>query len=101
MRVLGIHDGHNASVCLLEDGKIKFAIQEERLTNEKNKCGFPSKSIKKTLEYLNLDVNEIDYVAMASKHTLFFYRMFPNIIKQRVDTLLSWIAKTPVYLIYK
>jgi predicted NodU family carbamoyl transferase len=41
MKVLGIHDGHNASICLLENGEIKFAIQEERLIREKNKAGFP------------------------------------------------------------
>ena len=101
MRVLGIHDGHNASVCLVEDGKIKFAIQEERLTNEKNKCGFPFQSIKKTLEYLNLNIEDIDYVAMASKHTLFFYRLFPSIIQKRTDTLFNLVAKTPIYLLYK
>jgi hypothetical protein len=36
MRVLGIHDGHNASAVLLEDGKISYAVQEERLNRIKN-----------------------------------------------------------------
>jgi len=29
MRIIGIHDGHNAAACLLEDGVITAAIQEE------------------------------------------------------------------------
>jgi carbamoyltransferase len=36
MKILGVHDGHNASACLLEDGRIKYCIQEERLTNTKS-----------------------------------------------------------------
>jgi predicted NodU family carbamoyl transferase len=30
MKIIGIHDGHNASVAYVEDGCLKFAIQEER-----------------------------------------------------------------------
>jgi len=69
MKILGIHDGHNASACLLENGKIKWALQEERLTNEKNRAGFPKKSIKKILELEKIKPKDIDFVAMASKHT--------------------------------
>jgi predicted NodU family carbamoyl transferase len=31
MRVCGIHDGHNASACLIDDGRIVAAIEEERI----------------------------------------------------------------------
>mgnify|MGYP006425449613 FL=1 len=37
MKILGIHDGHNASVCLMIDGKIEYLVQEERIVKEKNK----------------------------------------------------------------
>lgn len=42
MKILGIHDGHNSSVCLMEDGKILFAAQEERFTRKKNQTGMPA-----------------------------------------------------------
>ena len=45
MKVIGIHDGHNASACLLIDGKIEYAIQEERLTRIKNHSRFPSSAV--------------------------------------------------------
>jgi carbamoyltransferase len=64
MRILGMHDGHNASACLLEDGWIKYCIQEERLTNTKNYFGFPSKSIEKILALANIDAEELDFVAI-------------------------------------
>lgn len=50
MRILGIHDGHNASACLLEDGRVRYVFQEERLTNLKNYVGFPVRSIRRILE---------------------------------------------------
>jgi carbamoyltransferase len=39
---LGIHDGHNASVALLRDGRLEMALQEERLTRVKNQGDAPS-----------------------------------------------------------
>ncbi len=64
MRILGIHDGHNASVAMLEDGKLKWLIQEERLRREKNFDGFPEMALKKVMTLENLTAKDIDYVAM-------------------------------------
>ena len=47
MIILGINDAHDASACLIKDGKLVFAIQEERLTRIKNMGGFPIFSVKK------------------------------------------------------
>ena len=47
MKILGIHDGHNASACLIEDGKVLVAIGEERLTRNKHQYGFPFELLKK------------------------------------------------------
>src|SRR5690348_666563 len=41
MPFLGIHDGHNASAALIEDGRLTFALQEERLTRVKNQGDAP------------------------------------------------------------
>ncbi len=40
--VIGIHDGHNASVALLRDGRLELALQEERLTRVKNQGDAPA-----------------------------------------------------------
>ncbi len=39
---VGIHDGHNASVAVIRDGRIELALQEERLTRIKNQGDAPS-----------------------------------------------------------
>ena len=40
-QVTGIHLGHNAAAALVEDGKLLFAMQEERLSRVKNQGGLP------------------------------------------------------------
>ncbi|MBF0386116.1 MAG: hypothetical protein HQL27_09660, partial [Candidatus Omnitrophica bacterium] len=67
--ILGIHDGHNASVCLMEDERAVFAIQEERLNNIKNFWGFPENGIKAALDFAKISAADVDIVAMASLHS--------------------------------
>jgi len=68
MKILGIHDGHNAAACLLEDGIVRAAIQEERITRVKNENCFPGRAIAKVLEMTGTGPGDLDFVAMHSKH---------------------------------
>lgn len=47
--VIGIHDGHNASVAVIENGRLRFALQEERLTRIKNQGDAPVGALKQAL----------------------------------------------------
>ena len=44
--IMGVHDGHNASVALLRDGVLEFALQEERLSRIKNQGDAPAGSAR-------------------------------------------------------
>lgn len=59
MKILGIWDGHDAGACIVENGRILVAINEERLTRKKLDIGFPENSIKACLEYKKLTLNKI------------------------------------------
>lgn len=50
--VLGVHDGHNASAALLQDGRIELALQEERLTRVKNQGDAPAGAVHAALGLL-------------------------------------------------
>ncbi|MDP1694550.1 MAG: carbamoyltransferase C-terminal domain-containing protein [Candidatus Woesearchaeota archaeon] len=63
MNILGINYGHDASVCLLRDDKVEYAITEERITRIKHQAGFPIESIKEVLKRIKPE--EIDYIALA------------------------------------
>lgn len=64
--ILGIHDGHNASVCVLVGGKVAYLVQEERIRYEKNYWGFPSEAVKHALKYLGLSAGDIDRIAFST-----------------------------------
>ena len=65
MKVLGLNGwterGHDAGASLIVDGKLVYAIEEERLTRLKHAYDtIPSKSIKHALKFENLKLDEID-----------------------------------------
>ena len=68
MRILGIHDGHNATAALIRDGAVEYVIQEERLTGIKNQGGFPALAVTEILDRSGCSVDDIDHVAIASLH---------------------------------
>lgn len=69
MKVLGIHDGHGASACLVEDGRIVTVVQEERLSRVKNQGGFPHLAIKEVLKEAGCELEEVDHFVFAGKNT--------------------------------
>ncbi len=68
MKIIGIHDGHNSAACLVEDGLVVAALQEERLTRTKNENCFPHRAVQWILDSTGTDPGDIDFVAMHSKH---------------------------------
>ena len=66
MYILGINAYHgDASACLLSDGKIICATEEERFTRVKHWSGFPSESIKFCLADADITIDQIDYVTFS------------------------------------
>ncbi len=68
MRVLGIHDGHNAAAALIEDGRVVAALQEERLNRIKNWSGFPERAVLKVLEMGSCGPFDIEVIALHGNH---------------------------------
>ncbi len=66
MNILAINDGHNASACLLQDGVLNHAVQEERFTLMKNQGGFPRHSVDWIMRDAALDVDSLDFVVLGS-----------------------------------
>lgn len=63
--IAGITRGHNGGVCLLKDGEIVFAIEEERLSRVKYDGG-PYAAMIKILEY----TDHLDYLVIAHTQSL-------------------------------
>ena len=66
MIILAIQDGHNASASLMINGRVIFALQEERFCQIKNYTGYPYQGIKYCLEYLKQKKLKLDMGGIAS-----------------------------------
>jgi carbamoyltransferase len=63
--VLGLWDGHEASVALLVDGALAFALSEERPSRRKRHSGFPVRALARCLAWAAARGLAIDAVALA------------------------------------
>lgn len=64
MYILGLNIGHNATACLLKDGKIISCVSEERFTRIKNHSGVPFNAIKYVLDNEKISPKELDYIVL-------------------------------------
>ncbi len=85
MNILGISAYyHDSAACLVRDGEIVAAAQEERFTRRKHDHEFPAKAVDFCLDYGGLDPGNLDLVAFYDKPLLKFDRL-----------LETWISFAP------
>jgi len=66
LRVLGIcHDVFICSAALVEDGRVVFAVAEERLDRVKQSRVFPVRAISACLEHAGIGFGDLDEIAVA------------------------------------
>lgn len=69
MRVLGIGGLlHNASLTLIEDGRITFSVETERVTRKKNDGLLEARVLRDVLAELGITLSGIDLVAFADRY---------------------------------
>lgn len=66
MNILGIWDGHDAGAALLQDGVLRVAVNEERLSRRKLEIGFPARSIAACLAMAGLEPGDVHAVAAST-----------------------------------
>ena len=65
--VLGLNINHaDSSACIIKDGKLLFAIEEERINRIKHWAGLPILSINLCLSYTGISINEITDISVNS-----------------------------------
>ena len=76
MYILGISAFyHDSAACLVQDGEIIAAAQEERFTRKKHDPGFPTQAIDYCLREAGLTPDQLDYVAFYDKPLTKFERL--------------------------
>ena len=66
MYILGINAFHaDSAACLLRDGQVVNAIEEERIKRVKHWAGFPIEAIKFCLEDEGISIHEVDHITIS------------------------------------
>lgn len=66
MNILGIsYSLHETAACLVQDGILKFACAEERLTGIKQDSSFPVEAIRAALKFGGISPKDVDYAAIG------------------------------------
>lgn len=99
MNILGISAFyHDSAACLVRDGEIIAAAQEERFTRKKHDFNFPYNAIAYCLEEAGLEASELDFVAFYDKPFLKFERLLQTYLAYAPRGLKSFIMAMPLWL---
>ena len=89
---------HDSAACLLGNGKILAAAQEERFTRKKHDPGFPENAINYCLDEAAITANDLDYVVFYDKPFLTFERLLLSYLTAAPKGLKSWLQAMPLWL---
>lgn len=99
MKVLGISAFyHDAAACLIEDGKILAAAQEERFTRKKHDPSFPQSAIDYCLKAGKVEAKDLDLVAFYEKPFVKFERILETALAFAPAGLPSFIKAMPAWI---
>lgn len=99
MDILGISCFyHDSAACIIRDGNILAAVQEERFTRKKHDPRFPKNAIKYCLEEAGITIQDLDYVVFYDKPFLSFERILMSYLTVAPKGLRSWLEAMPLWL---
>ena len=99
MKILGLSAYyHDAAACLISDGEIIAAAQEERFTREKQDPSFPVNAISYCLKEGKCSLNDIDYVVFYDKPFLKFERLLETYLAFAPKGFKSFATSLPIWL---
>jgi len=99
MYILGISAFyHDSAACLLKDGEIIAAAQEERFTRKKHDAGFPHHAILYCLKEAGIAAKEIDNVVFYEKPFVKFERLLETYLAFAPKGFTSFAKAMPVWI---
>ena len=91
MYILGINAYHgDSSACLLKDGVVICATEEERFRRIKHWAGFPSEAIKFCLEDAGITIRDVDYITISRDPKANFLKKVIHSLKYSIGLSTIW-----------
>ena len=98
-RILGISAYyHDSAACLVEDGRIIAAAQEERFTRKKHDARFPSSAVDYCLQEAGISASELDLVGFYEKPLVKFERLLETYAVCAPKGLRSYLMAMPLWI---
>ena len=99
MHILGISAFyHDSAACLVKDGHIAAAAQEERFTRKKHDHRFPKQAVDFCLRECGIDPRDLDFVAFYEKPFTKFERLLETYVAYAPVGFRSFLAAMPLWL---
>lgn len=99
MKIIGLSAYyHDSAACLVIDGEVIAAAQEERFTRKKHDEGFPRHSIEYCLSEADLQIADVDYFVFYDKPFLKFERLLETYLAFAPRGFKSFVTSLPVWL---
>jgi len=99
MIILGISAYyHDSSACIVKDGVLTAAVQEERFNRIKNCSDFPIQAINFCVQQSGVSFNDIDYIAFYEQPYIKFHRILVDYIEKFPLSYKAFIKNIPYWL---
>src|SRR5262245_15757556 len=102
MTILGVSAFyHDSAACLVRDGEIIAAAQEERFTRKKHDARFPVNAVRYCLDEGSVRLSELDYIVFYDKPLLKFERLLETYASFAPRGLRSFLMSMPIWMTEK
>ena len=89
---------HDSAACILIDGEIIAAAQEERFTRKKHDPSYPYNAVEFVLDYAKLKLHQIDQIVFFEKPFLKFERLLETYVAFAPKGFLSFSKAMPLWI---
>jgi carbamoyltransferase len=89
---------HDSAACIIIDGKIIAAAQEERFTRKKHDSSYPFNAIEFVLKFSKLNLSDIDQIVFFEKPFLKFERLLETYVAFAPRGFRSFCMAMPIWL---
>ena len=89
---------HDSAACLIQNGRIVAAAQEERFTRKKHDAGFPSHAVEYCLRQGGVGMRDVDYLVFYDKPFVKFERLLETYLSYAPKGLGSFLTAIPVWI---
>jgi len=89
---------HDSAACLIRDGEIISAAQEERFTRKKHTANFPSEAVKFCLNDAGVPWSDLRFIVFYDKPLIKFERLLETYLTFAPRGITSFVTAMPVWL---